>query len=156
MAASQPLPIGKRTASAGYTLVELLVVLAVMALLLAAAPAIINTMRPGVAAKTAAHALANDLRAARIAAIVGNSETWVVLDASQKSYDIEPYGVVRKLPNGLALDLRGPRGEESGQRAELRFFPDGSSTGGSIRVMAGGQQHWIVDHWLTGRITIDE
>jgi general secretion pathway protein H len=127
-----------------------------MALLIAVAPAIISAARPGYEARTAAHALANDLRGARVSAIVGNSETWVVLDAMTKSYDIEPYGVIRKLPRTVSVELRGPRGENIGTRTELRFFPDGSSTGGSIRVTSGAQQHWIVDHWLTGRITIDE
>ncbi len=155
MAESQPSPIGERGQD-GYTLIELLVVLAVMALLIAAAPALLSTMRPGVEAKTAAHTLVNDLRGARAAAIVGNSETWVVVDAANNSYQIEPYGVSRTLPRTVSLDLRGPRGEESGKRVELRFFPDGSSTGGSIRIVSGGHQHSIIDHWLTGRITIDE
>lgn len=155
MAASQPSLIGE-PADSGYTLVELLVVLAVMALLVAAAPALINTMRPGVEAKAAARTLANDLRGVRAAAIVANSETWVVLDAENKRYEIEPSGVMRKLPRAVSLELRGPRGEESGKHIELRFFPDGSSTGGSIRIVSGNRQHWIVDHWLTGRITIDE
>jgi general secretion pathway protein H len=115
-----------------------------------------NTVRPGVEAKAAARSVANDLRAARSAAIVANSETWVVFDAATRSYDIEPNGVTHILPRTLALALRGPRGEDGGQRAELRFFPDGSSSGGSIRISSGKQQHWIVDHWLTGRIAIDE
>jgi general secretion pathway protein H len=157
MGEPRPSPIGKYEAARGYTLVELLVVLAVMGLLLLAAPALISAMRPGVEAKTAAETLANDLRAARTAAVAENSETWVVLNADAKRYTIEPYGMTHELPKSLAFELRGNRGENVGTRAEFRFFPDGSSTGGSIQITAsGGRKHWIIDHWLTGRITVDE
>lgn len=155
MPKSRPSPIGE-CAQAGYTLIELLVVLTIMGLLLAAAPTLINAARPGIEAKTAAHALANDLRAARAAAIANNVETWVVVDAPSHAYAMEPGGGAHKLPANLSLELRGPDGEAAGKRIELRFYPDGSSTGGSIRIASRGRQHWIVDHWLTGQITIDE
>jgi general secretion pathway protein H len=155
MPKNRPSPTGER-AELGYTLIELLVVLTIMGLLLAAAPAIINAARPGIEAKTAVHALANDLRTARAAAVANNVETWVVVDAPAHAYAMEPGGGTHRLPANLSLELRGPGGDEAVNRIELRFYPDGSSTGGSIRIASGGRQHWIVDHWLTGQITIDE
>ncbi len=155
MPKSRPSQIGER-AQAGYTLIELLVVLTIMGLLLAAMPTIISAARPGIEAKTAAYGLANDLRATRAAAVASNTETWVVVDVPAHAYVLGPGGGAHKLPANLSLELRGPDGEALGNRIELRFYPDGSSTGGSIRIAANGRKHWIIDHWLTGQITIDE
>lgn len=154
MPANRPLPTGE--CEAGYTLVELLVVLAIMGLLLAAAPALINAARPGVEAKTAAHMLANDLRYARARAIANNAETWIVMDTTSHAYAIEPQGEIKQLPRDATLQLRGSRGEEAGTHAVLRFYPDGSSSGGSVGIGSHGRQHWITAHWLTGRITTDD
>lgn len=156
MPANHPSPIGKRATEAGYTLVELLVVLAVMGLLLAAAPVLIKAARPGIEAKAAVRMLANDLRAARATAVANNRETWVILDAPANFYAIEPDGGGRKLPDGVSLEFRGPRGDAAGKRIVLRFYPDGSSTGGSVGIASRGRQYWIADHWLTGRISIHE
>ena len=154
MAETRLSPAGEQTA--GYTLVELLVVLTVIGLLIAAAPAILSAARPGVEAKTAAQNLANDLRAARTAAVAGDSVTRVVVDAPTKSYVIEPGRLIHRLSPALTLALFGPHGEAIKTRTEFRFYPDGSSTGGSIGIAEAGQRHWVVDHWLTGRITVDE
>lgn len=155
MPANHPSPIGER-ATAGYTLVELLVVLAIMGLLLAAAPAIISAARPGVEAKAAARMLANDLRSARTAAITTDADTWVVVDTARHAYSVEPHGETKALPRDALVQLRGPRGEEAGTRAVLRFYPDGSSNGGSVGIASHGRQHWITAHWLTGRITVHD
>lgn len=152
---SRPSPIGERIGADGYTLIELLVVVAVIGLLLLSAPALLKAARPGVEAKAAARALAADLRAARTTAVVGNAETWVIFNAAEHEYVIQPGDVVRKFPSGVSLDLRDARGAPM-RKAGLRFFPDGSSTGGRIGIAAGGEQHWVTGHWLTGRVTIDE
>jgi len=154
MPANRPSRTGKR--DAGYTLVELLVVLAIMGLLLAAAPAIIRAARPGIEVKTAAQMLANDLRAARATAIANNADTWIVVDAEKHAYSVEPRGKIKSLPRDASVLLRGPRGEDAGVRAAVRFYPDGSSNGGSVGIAAHGRQHWITAHWLTGRITIHD
>jgi len=38
----------------------------------------------------------------------------------------------------------------------IRFFPDGSSTGGNIAVVLGEREWRINVGWLTGEITLDE
>jgi general secretion pathway protein H len=47
--------------------------------------------------------------------------------------------------------------ETSGNHlGSIRFFPDGSSTGGSISLASGRETHTVVVDWLTGRVRISE
>jgi general secretion pathway protein H len=135
----------------GYTLVELLVVLTVIGLLLLAVPALVSAGFPGVQAKAAAQQLAADLRGARTAAILNGVEARVQIDATGQRYTIQPRGVVRDLPFGMSLALVRPR-----RGTVLTFYPDGSSSGGSVRIGAPRHLHTVTDHALTGRIAVDE
>lgn len=143
-------------AQAGFTLIELLVVLAIVALLVAAVPAMVRAGRPGLDARAAAIAFANDLRAARNAAIIGNDEARVSFDIAAGRYTIMPSGQARELPQGMVLHLRAPSGEVSADTAAIRFFPDGSSTGAEVRLSYRGQEHRVAAQWISGRISIDE
>jgi prepilin-type N-terminal cleavage/methylation domain-containing protein len=135
-----------RTSEAGYTLMEFLVVLTIMALVAVAAVPMLSASRPGLLAKSAAHAVAQDLAAARRDAITRGAETRVVFAAGR--YDVLPGGPSRALPNDIAVRLRGA--------AEIDFFADGSSNGGIIDVASAHARHSVVTHWPSGRITLDE
>ncbi|MDX1606523.1 MAG: hypothetical protein R3202_10055, partial [Candidatus Competibacterales bacterium] len=41
------------------------------------------------------------------------------------------------------------------KRGSIRFFPDGSSTGGHIALAEGGLEYRVNVDWLTGRVTIE-
>jgi general secretion pathway protein H len=144
--------IGSET---GYTLVELLVVLCVIGLVLTAVPVIVSTALPGARAKVAAQQFASDLRAARMGAILRGSETKVMIDPSGNEYAIQPDGPVHRLAVGLSITLIRPAARQQGA-AYLSFYPDGSSSGGVVRVGSGQDPHLVTDHSLTGRIGIDE
>jgi general secretion pathway protein H len=150
-----PSRVGDR-AEAGFTLVELLVVLAVIGLLIVAAPTLISAARPGLEARAAAQSLANDLREARGKAIATNNETKVIFDSADRSYMVDPGGRKLQLPAGLALTFQGRSADRSPSPSELIFFADGSSTGGRIRIASAKREHWIVAHALTGGVAVDE
>ena len=144
-----------RTGERGYTLIELLVVLAVISLLVMATPAIVSAARPGVEAKAAAYALADTLRLARNAAVIADAERVVRLHLDRKVYETSD-GRSRQLPEQVSWEFLGKGRERDSDEVELRFFPDGSSSGGRIRIQGAGQDREIVSHALTGRISIDE
>jgi general secretion pathway protein H len=121
----------------GYTLVELLVVLAIMGLLAVVAMPLMSGPTERLQAKAAARALAEQLRAARELAINRSSTQRVA---------IEP----RLAPKGVTLSFRGPL------RNEIDFFADGSASGGTILVSSGGTQHRVSVQWPTGRIAIND
>lgn len=140
----------------GYTLIELLVVLAVIGLMLLAVPVLVSAGRPGAQARSAAEQFAGDLRAARMAAILNNAETKIVIDQAAGTYAIQPGGRVRNLAPGLSLAVVRPDSARQGASVSLSFYPDGSSSGGVVRISSGRQQHIVTDHQLTGRVAIDE
>src|ERR1700712_933401 len=80
MAPSRPCAAG-RTREAGFTLTELLVVLAIIGLLVAAVPILMQSAMPGARTLAAAQGLAQDLRIARGQAIASGSATVVRFDA---------------------------------------------------------------------------
>lgn len=143
-----------RGGEAGFTLIELLVVLAIMALAVSLAPALLSPGRAKVALAAGARTLAAELRAARGRAVAQDSETALTLDVDART--IAGNGAAVALPLGVALEFTGPLGLIDGGKGSIRFFPDGSSTGGTVTLSAAGEKRMVAVHWLTGRISLDE
>lgn len=61
----------------------------------------------------------------------------------------------------VASALRAARSEAIARQREvsyesIRFFPDGSSSGGSLRLNGTGRSYVIEVDWLTGKVAIVE
>jgi len=139
----------------GFTLLEVLVVLLLMTLLVGLVPPMLSN-RTGVQAKSDARQLAAALRYARSQAIVQQRDTDLVLNIEKRRYKIT--GLRREYPLAENLDIslvtaRELAGESSGA---IRFYPDGSSTGGRISIGAGGHEYKVDVEWLTGGVAILE
>ena len=141
----------------GFTLVELLVVLAILALLLAlAAPRIART-NPGLESLRAAHTLSALLREARGQAIERGEVRAVVFDLRRNLASIEPSGRQSDLPADVAIRLTTDEGDVlATDAARIRFFADGTSTGGQVALDASGRRRIVRVDWLTGRVSVDE
>lgn len=151
--------LGKRSrqGEAGFTLLELLVVLAIMSLLILAVPRLIPSSRQGLDARAAAYELAGALRAARADALSANTETRLILASERTSYRTEPKGQTHILKPGLTIMIDGALGAGGLEGGILRFYPDGSSSGGLFTVAAAsGQAHHVAVRALSGAVRIDE
>jgi general secretion pathway protein H len=139
----------------GFTLVELLVVLAIGALLLTVTPPLITAAMPGLELKAAARRTAGSLRLAReIAIAAGRDAAWVV-DVESNRYQIDGDHRSGRLPGGLDIELIAAEDEmRSDTVGAIRFFPDGSSTGGRVILKRGDGGYQVGVNWLTGRILI--
>lgn len=145
----------------GFTLIELLVVMMIIGALLATVPAAFNKAVPGAELKDAARRVATGLRAARNAAISYNQEASFDLNLDARNFTLNlPKGraQVYSLPHNEAIQLKLFTAEtelsEDYQGGAIRFFPDGSSTGGQVS-LALNQRKYIIDiNWLTGRVSI--
>jgi general secretion pathway protein H len=145
----------RRGVAPGFTLVELLVVLAIGGLLLAVAPPLINAALPGVELKAAARRTAGALRLAREIAIADGRDAAWVLDIEQHRYRIDGDHRSGSLPDDLELELVAAEEEmQSEQVGAIRFYPDGSSTGGRVILKRGDAGFQVGVNWLTGRILI--
>ncbi|BCU05674.1 GspH/FimT family pseudopilin [Allochromatium tepidum] len=144
-----------RRRARGFTLVELLVVMAIAAVVMTAVPTLFSAAFPGLEMKSAARRTAATLRLARESAIRRGEETAVLVDLEHHRLTLAGYRAL-SLPERLSLRLEAASSELiDEQRGTIRFFPDGSSTGGRLVLAHGGHGYQIGVTWLTGRIELD-
>jgi len=159
MARTRTSGAGDRAGRAGFTLLELLLVLAVLALLAGLVVAYLPSGSTRTEVVASAREVAAGLRRARGAAIAGNAPVAFVLDVKNRSYRVGTEAPVR-LAGDITLTLDTARSELAGEAAGgIRFFPDGSATGGRISLRGGGERAVValvtVD-WVTGRVDVAE
>lgn len=96
------------------------------------------------------------LRYTRGQAIVKGKQEVLTLNLDDNSYTAPGKSAIA-LPKGMALRLTTADSEVTGANTGgIRFFADGSSTGGHISVLQG-QREWRINvAWLTGDIALDE
>lgn len=143
-----------RNCCTGFTLVELLVVLILASLILATVPPLLSTGVSSAKVSGAARQLAVGLRYTRSQAILTRQETEMVVDVEQRSFRIPGKAQEFRLADDITITLVTARSEVvTEEQGMIRFFPDGSSTGGRITV-SNGKYEYIVDvDWLSGQVT---
>lgn len=145
-------PWQRRTAQ-GFTLIELLVVFAIMALLVGLVPMAFERMREGAHYRDTLRAMASQMRAARQQALTQRQETRFVVDVAQRRYAVEGHPQ-HSIPETLQLRATVAGIETRDQRAAIRFYADGGSTGGSVEIVrASGAGTRLQVDWLSGRVT---
>lgn len=136
-------------AARGFTLLELLVVLAVMSLMVAAVPVVLSGGLTGLSLKADARAVADALRFARGRAIAANDEVEFSIDDRSGRYAVSPGGRAGTLAEGTEVRFRP---ESAG--GAIRFFPDGGSTGGRVTISKDRQRYEVRIDWLTGQVSV--
>ena len=141
----------------GFTLIELLVVLLIMGALITLAPAAFHRIAPGLEMKAAAREVAGVLRAARGQAIRDNRETAVLIDTEAKVYRLGQGARGHQLSARLQVSLVTAASEQlDDARGRIRFFPDGTSTGGRVTLSRDDRKFDITVDWLTGLVAISD
>lgn len=148
-------PTSYSTADAGFTLFEVIAVL-VIAAVVASAVIFANRSNGSAAQLTAVAAnVAAGLRHSRGHAIRTGREIVAKIDTSggriawgtrRKSLDL---GTVR-------VEVVSAESERRGRVAGIRFFPNGSSTGGRLKLSSNAGRIEIGINWLTGTISVEE
>jgi general secretion pathway protein H len=140
---------------AGFTLLELLVVLALLAMTYALIPPMFSVGGSTAELKAGARQVAAGLRKARSQAIVSRGEATLTLDVEARSFLLSGDSKSRKLPQQAEIGVYTAQGEVTdASTAAIRFYPDGSSTGGRVS-LAMGERKFLVDvDWLTGQVEI--
>ncbi|MCB2101834.1 MAG: GspH/FimT family pseudopilin [Rhodobacterales bacterium] len=143
------------TTERGFTLVELLVVLVILAAALGVAAPLMTRGAEQAQFRTAARDLAGALRRTRTQAIRLGQDTRFVIDLEARTYAEGRAGKPHPLPEGLNLRLVTVAAERQDERrGAIRFYPDGSSTGGRLAVVQGDRALVVGVDWLTGRVAV--
>jgi general secretion pathway protein H len=141
----------------GFTLLELLVVLAIACSILLVAVPRLGGVLPSKRIDGLARNLAASLKDARSLAVTRNREVSFILDGVAGRFGVGNGVADGALPEGISVNLLTGRSEVSGgQRAAIRFFPDGSSTGGRIEVGESEHRRVVTVDWLTGRVQLEK
>jgi len=137
----------------GFTLVELMVVIAIMALIAGLAPIAFDRMYQSAQYRDTVRAVLTDMRAARQQALTEGREVRFAVNLEQRSFGVEG-GPRHEAPDPLQLRAV-MAAEESGPNGDMaiRFLPRGGASGGSVDIIrpSGDGVRLRVD-WFSGRI----
>jgi len=144
--------LASRTRNAGFTLIEVVAVMLIIALLSGLAVAFMSgtgrAQLKAVALDTAAL-----FRRERLGAVLTGRNRVVSLDGEHRSL-VGDGGHVVAVPRDVAVDVLGVDEQWSGRRMVVRFHPDGSSSGTVLRLSRQGTEYEIRVNWYTGGVAV--
>ena len=144
-------------ATRGFTLLEVLMVLVIAAAGFALVVRFTGAGVSGAELKSAARTVAAGLRDARGTAIATQESAAMLVDLDKRTIEVTGAAKPRALSERLELKLYTAQSEVRDDRhGAIRFYPDGSSTGGRVTLSAGERKLLVDVDWLTGRVSIKE
>jgi general secretion pathway protein H len=145
-----------RTRVAGFNLLELLVVVVILVLAAAAVPPLISGAVPRAELQSAAREVAAALRYARSYAVSHRQQTTLHVDVERRRYRISGHQRDYALPQDINISVYGAASASPGRVVGgIRFFPDGSATGGRITLARDGRSYRVDVDWLLGRVKVN-
>jgi general secretion pathway protein H len=128
----------------------MLVVVTIIALVASVAVPMLGRPSDRLRLRSIADGIVSAMRLTREAAIVRNIETALMIDVDRHTLQSVVVPLRRFAPEVVAkLQFAAP--EQAGQSSGgFRFFPDGSSTGGTLTLSLRDQREVICVLWLTG------
>jgi general secretion pathway protein H len=136
------------------TLLELLVVLAVLALSAALVSPYIGRNQARLALRSAAQDVAVALRETRNGAVMRNRPEFFVGNIATGAFWSTGAPKRHSLPPGVAMTLYTTTDQRlDGETGSITFWPDGSSTGGGIMLAQDERKMEVQVDWLTGRVS---
>jgi general secretion pathway protein H len=144
-----------RQGEQGFTLLELILALGIMALGVAVVFPLFNASRAGYQLRATAYEIASQLRQARAAAQARNVDQAFMIDVGNRRMWIEGHDARRSLSQRLAVDVEVPIAEQlAANLVRVRFFADGGASGGKFLLRDGGRQATVTVNWLTGDVRV--
>lgn len=154
---ARPRGTAKDLRETGFTLIEMLIVLVIASIVMAT---LVPSFGPAIARAqlySATRDVASALRHTRGQAMIKGQDALFELNTQQHTYRVAGRPRVYKLPPEIELGLFTTTTETLDEgTGRIRFFPDGSATGGRVTLVAVKQTRVVDVNWLTGEVRIGE
>lgn len=145
-----------RPCQRGFSMLELIAVILLVAIAVTVASVSVTNSLSGARIKAASRDLVAALRYTRGQAIVKGEQKTLDVDLEEMSYQA-PGKAAIKFPDKIEVKLLTAQNELIHEKAgRIRFYPDGSSTGGHISIIAGTREWRVNVGWLTGEVDLQE
>lgn len=135
-----------------------MIVLVIAAVVAAVAVPSFQPAIAGMQLRSATQDVASALRHVRGFALASGREQVFFLNVTHHWYRVsgrnKPYGLPGSV--GLKLFTADQEMTDDGQGGSIRFYPDGSATGGRVTLDASGRKFTVDVNWLTGAIAVRE
>jgi len=144
-------------ANQGFTLIEMIIVLLISVLGFAVLGSNISSGNQSTRLQAAARDIASALRYAHGQALLSRQPVSVEIDLADNSYRLSNRDKTYPLDEQIELSLVVAEEEfAEGKAGSIRFFGDGSSTGGRITLEWGKQLRRVDVNWITGAVAIND
>ncbi len=137
-------------------MIELLVAFAIIGFAMALVPIAYSKLNQSIEYRAAIRNFVADVAAARAKAMMTGQASAIRVNLENKTFGVDDR-FNQKWPKSYKIKAEvASQAIESNKIASIRFYPDGSSTGGSVTVMRSADTgvRFRID-WLTGRLTQD-
>ncbi|MDR1462012.1 MAG: GspH/FimT family pseudopilin [Azoarcus sp.] len=154
---SLSLSLARRPRSGGFTLIELIVALAVAGLAAGASIAAYPKMRASMEYRSALRGVLAGMNKARVEAVRGGQSSVFYVDQETRTYGVDDRELGR-FPDSISVQftVAGQEADSRG-RGQIRFHPEGGATGGSVDLLRGpGSGVRLRVDWLFGSVTQEE
>jgi general secretion pathway protein H len=138
----------------GFTLFEMLAVILLIAIAAAAVSIPVTQGLASARVNAASGELAAALRWTRAQSIVRGESLALEVDTSAATFR-SPGKAAVILPRDMRVSITSAREDQANATTgRIRFFPDGSSTGGRVTLKRGTREWHVNVAWLTGAVSV--
>lgn len=138
----------------GFTLLELIVVLGILALTASLVFPRAQSANSATALESAARRLASALQLAHAESRRTNTDQSIFLDVDHSTFWSSAAPTREAIPKTIAFTFQDDGFEWAGPSRRIRFTPSGGATGGTITLANATAQARITIDWLTGSTTL--
>ena len=139
----------------GFTLLEMLLAVAIAAMILGLSAPATMRMYDSVRYQGAVREVMAMLVSGRYAAITRGEARDVMISPAKRELRVND--TVRQLPGSIELEVVSARQLNRDGAGVIRFYPDGSSSGGGVQLMDGsGRRTQVQVDWLLGSVKLCE
>jgi general secretion pathway protein H len=148
-----PLAGGKR--QYGFTLLEMLLAISIAVLILGVSAPATMRLYESVRYQGAVREVMTMLVSGRYLAITEGEARDVIIDLQKKELKLDK--VVKELPGSIELTVVSARELNREGAGVIRFYPDGSSSGGGVQLEdESGRRAQVQVDWLLGKVSLCE